>query len=148
MKRSRKTKLPAEAKGSPKNKSREMRPPSTIPSPPGVIGRSPIKRYSTETAVRIYRERGRLRAKAINLRRTISRIQTAEDRRRVETKDLLSFFEFCCISFRRGTNFSLKYHDTIPVIIKAKSKRNNEFDINGFVRGENLISNEGNIYRT
>lgn len=145
MKRSRKTKLPAEAKDNPKNISREISPPSTIPSPPGVIGRSPIKRYSIETAVIIYRGRGRLRAKAINLRRIMSRIHTVQDSRRVETKDLLSYLQFCSTSFKRGANFSLKYPTAIPVTIKAKSSRDMEFETRRFVRSKNLLPKEGNM---
>src|SRR5674536_230303 len=90
IKRSKKTKLPADARGNPKYRSIEIRPPSITPSPPGVSGRAPSRKDRIETVT--IRLKGRLifRAKATNLRRIISRVQTPQDRRITGIKDFLN----------------------------------------------------------
>ncbi len=94
-----------------------------IPSPPGVNGRAPRKKDRIETVIIKFKERLIFRAKETNLRRITSRTQTPQDKKRTGINDFLNRFQFCCITFKRDTNFSRKTHVMIPAIkITMKSK--------------------------
>lgn len=90
MKRSKKTKLLADARDNPKYISKEISPPSIIPSPPGVKGRAPSRKDRIETVIIKLKERLMFKAKATDLRRITSRTQTPQDSKRTGINDFLN----------------------------------------------------------
>jgi len=123
MKRSNKTKLPAGPRGRPRYRSKEIRPPSTIPRPPGVNDRAPSRKERIETVTIRFNERLISRAKATSLRRITSRTQTPQDRRRTGTKDLLNCIQFFFTFIRKEASFARENQIATAAERKIKRKR-------------------------
>ena len=139
--------MPADGRDNPEYRSRETRPPSIIPRPPGVSDSTPSRRDRIEIVISKFKEKLRFKAKATSFRRIISRAQTPLDRRRIGIKDFLNCFQLFCTFFSKEANFDRKYHIVIPAARRANNNRLIDFNGKLSIRGMDLNSKDGKEYR-